>query len=331
MEGRKKVFVTREIPEPGIQMLERYFDVDVWKEDDVIPRRTFLQKIVGVDAILCLLTEKIDDEVFRVAGPQLKIVSNYAVGFDNFDLKALEKHGVVGTNTPGVPTEAVAEHTVGLILACARHIPKGDRFMRAGRYRHWEPTLMLGLELKDKILGIIGLGRIGSRVAEIMQKGVGMRILYHDIARNHAFERAVRAQFRSLDQLLRAADIITLHTPLTPQTKHLINKSAIEKIKPSAIVINTARGPIVEEHALYHAVMHKRIAGAAIDVFEDEPDFAKNHRDRMEALQSPDLVMTPHIASATIEARSEMARLAAENIINVLHGQKPISAVERTK
>ncbi|MDP1710727.1 MAG: D-glycerate dehydrogenase [candidate division WWE3 bacterium] len=331
-----KVFVTRKIPQAGLDLLKGV-DFSVWEEDRVIPREVLLERVKGVDAVLSLLTDKIDGEVMDAAGipspdaegrgpdPKasgLKIVSNYAVGFDNVDVPAATQRKIYVTNTPGVLTEAVAEHTFALLLAAARRIPESDQFIRAGKYKGWGPLLLLGTEVKDKVLGIVGLGRIGSRVAEMANKGMGMKIIYHDPKQDPEFEKEFSAVYKAnLDDLLKEADFVSIHVPLLPSTRHLINADKLKLMKKTAYLINTSRGPIVDEAALVEALKSGTIAGAALDVFENEPNLAPG------LAELPNLVLTPHTASATFEARGAMAVLAAQAILDVLAGKPPQNLV----
>ncbi len=316
----KKVFVTRLIPEEGLALLRARADVDlaVFGEDRMIRRDELLAAVPGCDAILSILTEKIDTEVLDAAGPQLKIVSNYAVGFDNIDLKAAAARKVLVTNTPGVLTEAVAEHTLGLMMAVSRRIPEAERYLRSGKYSGWGPMLLLGMELRGKTLGVVGTGRIGYAVALAAAKGLGMRIAYTDVRRNDALEKETgAAYFAKIDDLLPVADVVTIHVPLLPATKHLINSERLAKMKKTACLVNTSRGPVIEEAALVDALKRGVIGGAGLDVFENEPGLAPGLKELENA------VVTPHIASATREARAAMARLAAQAILDVFDGKTP--------
>ncbi len=317
-----KVFVTRKIPRAGLDLLKGT-DFSVWEEDRVIPREVLLERVKGAEAILSLLTDKIDGEVMDAAGPQLKLISNYAVGYDNIDVPAATQRKIYVSNTPGVLTEAVAEHTFALLLAIARRIPESDQFTRQGKYRGWEPELLLGTELQGKVLGVVGLGRIGSRVAEIASKGMGMQVLYYDIQPSTEFEQEFGAEFRGLDALLKEADFVSIHVPLLPETRHLINADRLKLMKPTAYLVNTSRGPIVDEAALVGALKAGTIKGAALDVYENEPNLAPG------LAELPNVVLTPHTASATIEARGAMAVLAAQAVLDVLAGKPPVNLVNK--
>ncbi len=321
---QKTIFVTREIPAAGLNLLkkEKNFKVVVWKKKEAIPYKTLLKKVKGADAILSLLTENISDEVLDAAGDKLKIVANYAVGFNNIDVEAAKQRDVVVTNTPGVLTHAVAEHAITLMMAVGKRIVEADKFTRAGKYKSWQPMLLLGSEFRGKTLGIVGAGRIGSQTAHIAHHGFGMKVLYHNRSVNKDLEKSTGAKKVSLNQLLKKSDVVSLHVPLLPSTKYLINDAELALMKDSAILINTARGPVVREKALLKALKKKKIRGAGIDVFECEPKIDCDTRDNLALKKMDNVVLTPHIASGTQEARDEMARIAARNIIAVLKGKK---------
>lgn len=324
------IYVTRCIPNEGLKLLEmKRHRIVVNLHDRVLTKAELINAIREhrPDALLCLLTDRIDGEVLDAGKPNLWVIANYAVGFDNIDLAAAKQRGIVVTNTPGVLTDAVTEHTVALMFALARHVCAADQYAKSGRYRGWDPFLFIGMELRGKILGIVGLGRIGFGVAERCVKGMGMKVLYNDPKMNPDFEREFSGQFRSLDDLLRESDIVSLHVPLLPTTHHLMNAERLGRMKPSALLINTSRGPIVDEAALLDALEQETIAGAALDVFECEPSIACRVDDHPRLKALPNVILTPHIASATVEARQAMSRLAAENIIATLEGRKPPNMV----
>lgn len=313
-----KIFITRKIPAVGLDMLKsKNFEVVVDQKSHPVSRNELLKNVHGVDAILSLLTDKIDEEVLVAAGPQLKIVSNYAVGYDNIDVNAAKKHNVFVTNTPGVLTTAVAEHTFVLMMVLARRICEADYFTKSGKYKGWDPELFIGSELNGKILGIIGSGRIGAEVARRAFFGMGMTVLYYDVKRDLNFEREYKAQFLAMDEILKKSDFVSIHVPLLPQTHHLINQEKLKLMKPTAFLINTARGPIVDEVALVAALRTKQIAGVALDVFEHEPKISSALK------KMANVILTPHIASATKEARENMARMAVGSIIEALEGKIP--------
>lgn len=324
---KKKIFVTRLIPDAGLLALKKKgYAVDVYKEDRVIPKKDLLRRVKGVDAILPLLTDRIDEEVLIAAGPQLKIVANYAVGFDNIDLAAAKKHNIPVTNTPADEvSESVAEHAFALMLGLAHRLVESDGYARAEKYKGWAPQLLLGTDLHGKTLGIIGLGRIGEAVARRAVHGFGMKCVYADLSRNTKFEKEYNAKKKTNEALLKEADFVTLHVPLLKSTHHLISTKELKLMKKTAFLVNTARGPVVDEKALLKALKKGEIAGAGLDVFECEPAIDCDIRDNLELKNFPNVILTPHTASATIEARQAMSLLAAKNIIAVLSGKKPLT------
>ena len=315
----KKIYITRKIPDVGINMLkEKGYEIDMYSENQVIPRDELLAALRAkpYDGILTLLTEHVDGDVFD-AVPSAKIVSNYAVGFNNVDVVEADKRGIVVANTPGASTSAVAEFTVAVILALTHKLIDADQFMRDGKYKGWDPYIFLGTELSDKTLGLLGAGRIGSEAARMLSKGLGMKVVYHDTRRNEALERECGAVYvSSVEEVLPMADVVSIHVPLLPTTKHLLNREHFKMMKKSAILINTSRGPVVEEDALVVALREGLIAGAALDVYENEPVIASG----LDAL--PNVILTPHIASATDIARDNMAMMAAQNLIEFFEGQE---------
>ncbi|MDZ7343615.1 MAG: D-glycerate dehydrogenase [candidate division KSB1 bacterium] len=316
-----KIFVTQPIPQAGLELLRQaYPHFEINPEERVLSRVELLENIKGCDAILSLLTDKIDAEVLEAAGPQLKIVANMAVGFDNIDLQAATARGIMVTNTPGVLTDATADHAWALLFAVARRIPESERFLRAGKFKSWGPLLFLGGDITGRTLGIIGAGRIGQAMA-IKSRGFNMRVLYTDEMPNPKLEQEIGARQVDLETLLRDSDFVSIHVPLLPSTQHLINANSLRMMKKTAYLINTSRGPVVDEAALAEALKNGVIAGAALDVFENEPAV---HPD---LLKLDNAVLTPHTASATIQTRSKMATMAAENLIAGLAGQKPPNLV----
>ena len=313
---KKKVFVTRKIPEVGIKLLNKHFQVKVYSKNKAISKKELIKGVKWCDALLCILTDNIDEKILNV-NPNLKIVANYAVGFNNIDVDYSKKVKIPISNTPGkLISKAVAEHTITLMFAITKRIVEADRFVRKGKYRGWSPTLMMDLELSGKTLGIIGLGRIGSEVAERAAHGMGMKVLYQDIVRNKDFEKKYKAKYVSLENLLKKSDVVTLHVPLLKSTHHLIGKKELKMMKNKSYLINTSRGPVIDEKELVRSLKNKRLAGAALDVLEFEPKLSPG------LAELNNVILTPHIASATIEAREEMAVLAAKNIIAALKGKK---------
>lgn len=317
---RPTVFVAREIPEAGISLLKAQCNVVVNKKKRVLTKKELIAAVKGKDALLSLLTDKVDEDVLK-AGKSLKIVANYAVGFDNIDVKAATRLKIPVSNTPGVLTDAVADHACALLLGIARRLAESDRFVRAGKYKSWEPMLMLGGDFKGKMLGILGLGRIGSAVAERMARGFGMKIIYYDVNRNADFEAQLGAAYATVPELLRQADYVSVHVPLLPSTHHLIGAAQLKTMKKTAYLVNTSRGPVIDEKALVAALKKGQIAGAALDVFENEPRLAPG------LAKLGNVLLTPHSASATIAARTAMSEIAARNILAVLGGGKPINLV----
>ncbi len=315
------------IPDAGIVALKKKgYAVDVYKEDKAIPRKELLKRVKGVDALLSLLTDPIDETVLKAAGPQLKIVANYAVGFDNVDLKALKVHGIPVTNTPAPEvSESVAEHTFTLMLGLAHRLVESDSYARAEKYKGWSPTLLLGTDLHGKTLGVVGLGRIGEAVVRRSVAGFGMKCIYSDLKRDMMFEKKYKAKYKTLPALLKEADFVTLHVPLLKSTLHLISTKEFKLMKKTAFLLNTSRGPVVDEKALLHALKRGEIAGAGLDVFECEPAIDCDISDNLELKKFSNVILTPHTASATIEARQAMSLLAAKNIIAVLSGKKPLT------
>jgi lactate dehydrogenase-like 2-hydroxyacid dehydrogenase len=318
------IFVTRSIPDEGLSLLQSSgHTVTVFEEERTPTKEELITALKerAYDAVLCLLTDRIDGEVMDAA-PSVKLFANYAVGFDNIDMSAAKERGITITNTPEVLTNAVAEHVFALLLSLVRRIVESDAYIREGKYTGWAPKLLLGSELKGKTLGLVGGGRIGSRVG-VIARGFSMRVLYYDVKRNEAFEQDSGASFHeSLPELLSEADVVSIHVPLLPSTRHLIDAKALAYMKSSACLINTSRGPVVDEAALVDALKNNRIAGAGLDVFEQEPALSEGLAD------FPNVVLTPHTASATIEARSAMSRVAAENILAFLKGETPPNKVE---
>ncbi|EMT38070.1 D-isomer specific 2-hydroxyacid dehydrogenase, NAD-binding [Thermoanaerobacter thermohydrosulfuricus WC1] len=316
-----KVFVTRAIPEEGLNLLRKYCEVEVSPYDRMLTKEELLEKVQGKNAVITQLTDKVDKEFFEAA-KEVKIVANYAVGFDNIDLEEATRRGVYITNTPDVLTNATAELAWALLFATARRVVESDKFMRAGKFQSWAPMLFLGKGVTGKTLGIIGAGRIGQAFAK-MAKGFDMKILYTARSPKKEFEEETGAQYVDLDTLLKESDFVSIHVPLTPETRHLIGEKELKLMKKSAILINTGRGPVVDEKALVKALKNKDIYAAGLDVYEREPLFEE------ELAQLDNVVMLPHIGSATEEARRDMSILVAQNIIDVIEGRVPRTLVNK--
>ena len=314
------IFVTRKIPEIGIEKLKERFDVKVSQKPRNLTKEELIENVKGKDALLSLLTDTIDENIID-AGNDLKVISNYAVGYDNIEVKAATERGIAVTNTPGVLTEATAEIAWALMMAVARNVIKGDNFVRDDRFEGWDPTLMIGHELHGKTLGIVGMGNIGSKVAEISQS-FEMDVLYYNRSRNYEVENKLGAEFVELDELLSRSHFVSLHVPLTEETEEMIGREELEKMSEDSYLINTARGEVVDEEALIEVLKKDGIAGAGIDVYADEPHGANPGYYELE-----NVVLTPHLGSASYKAREGMAVMAAENIIAVLEGKEPENIV----
>lgn len=316
-----KIFVSRKIPGNALDQLKEGNEVVISDFDRPLTGEELVEKVKGVDALLCLLTDRIDGDLVDAAGPQLKVVSNYAVGFDNIDVKALTDRGVVVTNTPSDEVnEAVAEHTWALILSLTRRIVESDEATRRGGYKGWEPDIFLGSSLIGKTLGIVGMGRIGSMVAR-RAKGFNMTVLYNKRQPDPKAEAELGVKFASLDELLGASDIVSLHVPLTEETRHMINAESLAKFKKGSYLINTARGPVVKEKDLVTALRDGHLRGAGLDVFDNEPNIDP------ELIGMENVILTPHIASGTIESRDKMGQMAVSAILSVTKDQKPENIV----
>lgn len=313
---KPKVLVTRKLPSKVISRLEDECDVDLYVGNEAISKDELVRRVAGKDAIICLLTDTIDAAVLDAAGPQLKIVANVAVGYNNIDVAACRARGIAVTNTPDVLTNACADFTWALILAITRRLGEGERVVRAGAWGGWALDYMLGTELRGKQLGLVGLGRIGRAVAE-KAPAFGMTVAY--TARSAA--DIPNATQMSLDRLLSTSDIVSLHVPMSPDTKHLIDQKALTRMKRTAYLINTSRGPVVDEGALAWALKERLIAGAALDVYEREPEIHTG------LMSLENVLLIPHLASATTETRTAMADLAVSNVIAVLNGRPAVTAV----
>ena len=318
--SKPSVYVTRLIPQENIDALRERFDVEVNAEDRALSPAELIEKVRGRSAVVSLLTDNITGEVLDAAGPQCKIVANYAVGYNNFDLAAATQRNVILTNTPGVLDDATATHTFTLLLAVARRIAEADKFVRAGEWKGWAPMFFVGLDVDGRTLGIAGLGRIGKNVAR-KARGFNMRIIYNDARRDTAFEAESGAKFVDKETLVREADFLTLHVPLTPETRHYIGATELKNMKATAVLINASRGPVVDEKALVVALREKWIFGAGLDVFENEPALEPG------LTELDNVIVVPHVASATPATRVEMGKIVVTNINKVLSGLPPDTCV----
>jgi glyoxylate reductase len=314
----EKVLVTREIPDAGLRLLED-FEVTVLSESSP-ERGELLEAVRGAVGILPTVTEKMDAEVMDAAGDGLKVIANMAVGYDNIDVEAATERGVVVTNTPEVLNETTADTAFMLLLAAARRLGEAERLLRSGGWDAWGPKQLTGPDVWGKRLGVVGFGRIGQALAR-RTRGFDMDLVYHDQYRNEGAERELGARYLELDELLRTSDFVSIHTPLTPETTHLIGADELERMKPEAVLVNTSRGPVVDESALADALVEGRIFAAGLDVYEEEPEV------HPKLLELENVVLAPHIGSASIETRDKMAALAAENLAAVLRGEEPKTPV----
>lgn len=319
---RPAVYVTRLLPGGAIDFLKHHASVRVWRDEGPPPRKELLLQAAASDGIISLLTDRID-AVLLSQSPRLAVVSNMATGFDNVDVEAATERRVLVTRTPGVLSETTAEFTIALLFAAARRVAEGDRLVRDGRWKTWGPSVLLGADLAGSTLGIIGLGGIGEAVAR-RGRALEMRVIYHSRTRKKDIERDIGVRYVTLATLLERSDFVTLHAPLTSVTRHMIGRHELEAMKPQSVLINTARGPLVDQTALYRALKSGRIAAAALDVTDPEPI---SRDDPLLTLDN--VLITPHIASATTSTRSKMAMLAAENLVQALSGRLPKHAVNR--
>jgi len=312
-----RVLITREIPRAGIELLRKHaLELD-YRKGPPLSDKELKEAIKDVDAIIPVIPDQITKEVLEAAGENLKIVAHYAVGYDSIDVDAASEMGIYVSNTPGDLTESVAEHSMALMLAAGRKVGQADKFTREGKYKYWDPMIFLGPVFAGKTLGLVGLGRIGKHFARLAKGGFNMRILYNDVKRDEDSEQELGALYTKLDDLLEQSDVVSIHVPLLPSTRHLIGLSEFKKMKPTAYLINTSRGPVIDEDAMILALKENWIEGAGIDVYEEEPKIRQDLKDL------ENVILTPHIGSATREARIEMARMAAENVIEVLINKKP--------
>ncbi|OGY09419.1 MAG: hypothetical protein A2782_01195 [Candidatus Blackburnbacteria bacterium RIFCSPHIGHO2_01_FULL_43_15b] len=316
-----KILVTRKVPGQALEKLHEGGEVVISPFDRVLTADEIVQMGQGAEAVMTLLTDRWTGELMDALRPNLKIISSYAVGFDNIDVKAATARGILVTNTPSLEVdEAVAEFTWTLMLALSRRMCEGEDFAKKGAYHSWEPEMFLGRDVYGKTLGIVGLGRIGSVVAR-RARGFNMKVVYNCRNRDEKAEKELGVEYRERDQLLGESDYITLHVPLTAETRHLINAESLSKVRPTAYLINTARGAVIDEHALVEALRAGKLAGVALDVHENEPQM------NPELMQMENAILTPHIASATYAVREKMAEQAVDSILKTLKGEKPENLV----
>lgn len=312
--GKPRVYVTRVIPDQGLDLVREFCDATIWPEELPPPRDVILRETRDADGLLSLLTDPVDGALMD-ACPRLRVVSNFAVGFDNLDVPAATERGIVMGNTPGVLTETTADFAFALLMAAARRIVEGVEYVRADRWKTWGPMLLMGHDVHGATLGLIGLGRIGAEMAR-RAAGFSMRVLYYDVFRREDLEQGLGIQYAPLDDVLAKADFVSVHTPLTPETRHLLNAERFARMKRTAIVINTSRGPVIDTEALTEALRSGVIGGAALDVTEPEPLPADHPLVHM-----PNCIIVPHIASASNVTRGQMAEIAARNLIAGLKGE----------
>jgi glyoxylate reductase len=318
-----KVLVTIRLPQEVLARLAQAHQVESYDADPPLERLRLLEMIGDKEGLLCSITDRIDQELFHSA-PALKVIANYGVGHEHIDLEAATRRGIVVTNTPGVLTEATADLALALLLAAARRVVEGDRRVREGKFQYWAPLLFLGHEVSGKTLGLIGLGRIGQAVAR-RAAGFGLRLIYFSRTRlQPSAEQDLKVSYAPLETLLKEADFVSLHVPLTPQTRHLIGPGELALMKPSAFLINTSRGPVVDEAALVAALRRRQIQGAALDVYEREPQLTPGLADLT------NVVLLPHLGSATVETRTRMAVMAADNLLAGLRGEEPPNCLNWT-
>jgi len=317
---KSRVYVTRMIPQENIDELRKHFDVAVNPDDRALTKAELAVNAKGCDALITLITDSVNGELLDAIGPQCKVVANYAVGFNNFDVAAATQRGVILTNTPGVLDDATATHAFTLLLATARRIAEGDKYVRDGKWKGWAPMFFIGMDVDRRTLGIAGMGRIGSNIAR-KAKGFDMKIIYADARRNEKVEKELGAIFVDKETLLKESDFLTLHVPLIPETFHYIGEKELRLMKKTAVLVNASRGPVVDEKALLKALQEKQIWGAGLDVFENEPEIVAG------LTELDNVIVVPHIASATTETRINMGKIAVNNVINVLNGRPPETCV----
>jgi glyoxylate reductase len=319
--SKPKAYVTRMLPERGLNIIKKNFETEVWQDYAPPPRNVLLEKVKNVDALVTLLSDKIDAEAFNQA-PGLKIISQLAVGFDNIDLQGATKRGIYVTNTPEVLTDTTADFAWALLMAIARRVVEADKYVRNGQWRvAWHPSMMQGRDVYGATIGIVGAGRIGYAMAK-RATGFSMKILFYDVIPRPEMEKDFGAKRTDLDTLLKESDFVSVHVPLMKETHHLINSDKLKLMKKTAYLINNSRGPVVDEKALYEALKEGRLGGAGLDVFEQEPTSASNP-----LLKLDNMVVAPHISSASYETRSKMSEMVAENLLSFFEGKKPPNLV----
>lgn len=318
-----KIYVTRKIPERGLTKIKQYFETEVWPEYSPPPKKTIIDKVKDLDALVTLLSDKIDAEVFN-AGPKLRIVSQLAVGFDNIDVQEATKRGIYVSNTPEVLTDTTADFSWALLMAIARRVVEADRYVRTGQWKvAWHPDMMTGRDIHGATIGIVGAGRIGYAMAK-RATGFDMKILFYDVVPRPEIEKDFGAKKVDLDTLLKQADFVSIHVPLMKETLHLMNEQKLRLMKKTAYLINNSRGPVIDEKALYKALKEGWIAGAGLDVFEQEPTPSDNP-----LLKLDNIVVAPHISSASLETRSQMSQMVADNLIAFFQGKKPPNLINQ--
>ena len=318
---KPKVYITRDLPERGLKKIKEHFDAEVWPEYAPPPRKVIVDKVATVDALVSLLSDKIDPEVFNAA-PKLKIVSQLAVGFDNIDIAEATRRGIYVTNTPEVLTDTTADFAWALLMTIARRVVEADKYVRTGKWKvSWHPAMLSGRDIYGATIGIIGAGRIGYAVAK-RAKGFDMRVLFYDVIPRPEMEKDFGAKKVDLDTLLKESDFVSVHVPLMKETHHLVNAQKLSLMKKTAYLINNSRGPVVDEKALYEALRKGQIAGAGLDVFEQEPTPVDNP-----LLKLDNVVVAPHISSASLETRAKMSEMVAENLVAFFEGKRPPNLV----
>lgn len=312
---KPKVFVTRVIRDKGLDLVKATCQAEIWPDELPPGREALMERVRGVDGLLCLLTDRIDAELMDVAGPGLKVISNHAVGFDNIDVAAATERGIPVGNTPGILTDATADMAFALMMAAGRRVVEAEKFLRAGKWKTWGPSLLLGVDFAGATLGIVGFGRIGQAVAK-RATGFDMRILYYDPGASPS-DPNLPTVSTDLNTLLRESDFVSLHVPLTPETRHMVDADFLAKMKPNAVLVNTARGGVLDQAALYETLKERRIFAAALDVTDPEPLPLDSP-----LLELDNCIIVPHIASASVHSRDMMAFLSAQNLIAGLNGEK---------